>query len=460
MAGLSQIFETARRSLFAQRDAMGVTSHNIANAGTAGYTRQRAELTTTMPLPDRIGLLGTGVEMSSVSRLREKFIDTQYRTTSQQLNNASMQSRIFSQIEAVVNEPSDTGLQSMMQGFSKAWQSLAATPEDMGARQNVLQSASTLSNGMQQIYNGLSQLKGDLKAEISANVDKVNSLAREIADFNEKIIAATNSKMSANDLMDSRDQKIDELSTVVNIRATQDSKGGINISVGGVSIVNQTDTIPLELKDNATSLSVQTESSGNPTQITGGSLGGLLQQNNTTIPGYQSSLDQLGQSIMDSVNAVHSAGYGLKTHASDPAAPTGTPFFSSYANGVLTVNSALIDNPNLIAASSTGAAGDNGQANTIANVFDVPAMNGGAVSMNQFYTAFVSRIGADSKSASNEEQNQQLILTQVENQRNSFSGVSLDEEMANMIKYQRAYDASAKLVKTVDDMMNTIIQMV
>jgi flagellar hook-associated protein 1 len=459
MAGLSQVFETARRSLFAQRDAMAVTSHNIANAGTTGYTRQRAELTTTIPLPDRVGLLGTGVEMSSVSRLREKFIDTQYRTTNQQLNNASMQSRIFSQIEAVVNEPSDNGLQSMMQGFSKAWQSLAATPEDMGARQIVLQSASTLSNGIQQIYSGLRQLRSDMKDEISANVDKINGLASEIADFNEKIMAASNSNMSANDLMDSRDLKIDELSKIANIRATEDNRGAMNISVGGVSIVNQTSTIPLMLKDNVTTLSVQTGPSGNQAQITGGELGGMLQQYNATIPGYQASLDQLGQSIMDSVNAVHSAGYGLKANASDPSAPTGTAFFTSYGNGVLMVNAALVTNPSLIAASSTGAAGDNVQANTIANIFDAPTMNGGTVSHNQFFAAFASKIGTDSSVASRDEENQQLILTQMENQRNSFSGVSLDEEMTNMIKFQRAYDASAKLVKTVDEMMTTIIQL-
>lgn len=459
MPGLSQIFETARRSLFAQRDAMDVTSHNIANAGTTGYTRQRPELTTTTPLPDKVGLLGTGVEMSSISRLRQQFIDTQYRTTNQQLNNASMQSQIFSQIDAIVNEPSDTGVQSMIQGFAKAWQSLAATPEDMSARQIVLQSASTLSNGIQQIYSGLSQLRSDMKDQMTTDVDKINALATQIADFNSKIMTANNSNMSANDLMDSRDLKIDELSKIANIRAIQDSKGAVNISVGGVSIVNETDTIALTVKDNTTSVSVQAGSSGNPAQITGGELGGMLEQYNTTIPGYLSSIDTLGQNIMDAVNTVHAAGYGVKS-STDTSAPTGTNFFSSYGNGVLTVNSALVDNPSLIAASSDGSAGDNAQANTLAKIFDAPTMSGGTVSMNQFYTAFASKVGSDSSTASTEEQNQTLILTQIENQRNSFSGVSLDEEMTNMIKFQRSYDASAKLVKTVDDMMTTILQMI
>jgi flagellar hook-associated protein 1 len=460
MAGLSQIFETARRSLFAQRDAMDVTSHNIANAGTAGYTRQRPELTTTIPLPDRVGMLGTGVEMSSISRLREQFIDTQYRSTNQSLNNASMQSRIFSQIEAVVNEPSDNGVQSMMQGFTKAWQSLAATPEDAGARSIVLQSASTLSNGIQQMYTGLTQLRSDMKDEISANVDKINGLATDIAALNQQIMTANNSKMSANDLMDSRDLKIDALSSIANIRASADTKGSINISVGGVSIVNQTDTIGLELKDNGTTLAVQAKNSGNSASLTGGELGGLMQQYNSVIPGYQASIDKFGQGIMDAVNAVHTVGYGLKLNASDPSAPTGTQFFTSYGNGVLTVNQALVDNPSLIAASTSGAPGDNAQANALAKVFDAPTMNGGASSLNQYYTSFTSKIGTDTSTASTDEQNQQLILTQLDSQRNSFSGVSLDEEMTNMLKFQRAYDASAKLVKTVDDMMVSIIQMV
>lgn len=462
MAALTQIFETARRSLLAQRDAMGVTSHNIANAGTVGYTRERAELTTTTPIPNRIGLLGTGVEMSSISRLREKFVDTQYRSTNQQLNNASTQSRIFSQIEAIVNEPSENGLQSMMQGFSKAWQSLAATPEDMSVRQIVLQSASTLSNGIQQLYSGLDQLRSDLKEEVSANVDKINVLAKDIADFNEKIKTANNTKMSANDLMDSRDLKIDELSAIANIRAVEDASGFVNVSIGGVSIVNQMSTTELLVVSTVTStgtgVSVQAGSSTNQAQITGGELGGLLQQYNTTIPGYKSQVDTLGQSIMDEVNALHTNGYGLKALSSDLSAPTGTQFFSGYSGGVLTINSDLVDNPSLIAASLTGAAGDNENANKIANIFDTPTMNTGTVSHNQFYAAFTSKIGTDASSASRDEQNQQLILTQVENQRNSYSGVSLDEEMTNMIKFQRAYDASAKLIKTVDEMMSTIIQ--
>ncbi|MGE5314683.1 MAG: flagellar hook-associated protein FlgK [Acidobacteriota bacterium] len=458
MPGLSKVFETARRSLFAQRDAMDVTSHNIANAGTTGYTRQRAELTTTTPLPDRVGLLGTGVEMSSVSRLREKFIDTQYRNTNQSLSNASMQSRIFSQIEAIINEPSSNGLQSMMQGFSKAWQALAATPEDMGARQSVLQSASTLANGIQQIYSGLNQLRSDMKDEISSDIDKINELAKGIADFNEKIITAQNSGMTANDLMDSRDLKIDELSKIANIRTSFDAKGAINVSVGGISIVNQTDTVALRVRETGTKLSVTTTDFSSTATLTAGELGGLMTQYNTTIPGYLSSIDEFGQSIMDSVNQAHASGYGLKASSSDPSAPTGTLFFSSYGNGVLSVNSSLATNPRLIAASSTGAAGDNIQANKIANIFDQPTMNGGTVSHNQFYTALVGKIGTDSSDASREEASQNLILSQIEAQRNSFSGVSLDEEMTNMIRYQRAYDASAKLVKVVDEMMTTIIQ--
>jgi flagellar hook-associated protein 1 len=459
MSGLSKIFETARRSLFAQRDAMDVTSHNIANAGTTGYTRQRAELTATTPLPEKVGLLGTGVEMSSVSRLRGQFIDTQYRNTNQSLNNASMQSRIFSQIEAVFNEPSDNGLQSMMQGFAKSWQTLAATPEDMGARQGVLQSATTLSNGIQAIYSGLNQLRSDMKDEVSADVDKINGLAKDIANFNEKIVTAQNSGMSANDLMDSRDLKIDELSAMVNIKTSADSKGAVNISVGGVSIVNQTETVDLQLDESGSKLTIGT-STGNGAIINAGEVGGLVQQYNTTIPGYLSSLDEFGQNLMDSVNAAHGAGYGLKANASDPSAPTGTPFFTSYGNGVLTVNPALTDNPSLIAASASGAPGDNAEANTIANIFDAPTMKGGTVTMNQFYAAFVGKVGTDSANAASEETSQNLILSQVESQRNSYSGVSLDEEMTNMLKFQRAYDASAKLIKTVDDMMTTIIQTV
>lgn len=457
MAGLSKVFETARRSLFAQRDAMDVTSHNIANANTPGFTRQRADLTTTAPLPDRIGLLGTGVGMTSVSRLREKFIDSQYRVTSSTLNNSGTQTRVFSQIEAIVNEPSETGLQSMMQGFYESWQALASTPEDMGSRQVVIQSAVSLSNGIRQVYSGMSQLRSDLKEEVVTNVQRINTLASEIADFNEKIVTMTNANMSANDLMDTRDLKIDELSALANIRTLQDTKGSINISIGGVSIVSQTDTLALAVKDSGTSLAVVGADSGNPALISNGELGGLLTQYNTVIPGYQSSIDELSQSIMDSVNTLHTAGYGLKAASTDPSAPTGTLFFTSYGNGVLTVNPNLEDDPALIAASASGAAGDNTQATAIANIFTAATMSGGTVSHNQFYTALAGKIGSDTSSAEREETNQELILTQISNQKNSFSGVSLDEEMTNMIKFQRAYEASAKLIKTVDDMMSTII---
>jgi flagellar hook-associated protein 1 FlgK len=327
----------------------------------------------------------------------------------------------------------------------------------MGARQSVLQSAQTLSNGIQQIYSGLNQLRSDIKDQASGDVDKINGLASDIADLNSKILAANNSGMSANDLMDSRDLKLDNLSQMVNIRTTTDSKGSINVSVGGVSIVNQMDTVKLQVKDVNSKLAITAVNSDGTASISSGELGGLVQQYNTTIPSYSSSLDTFAQNIMDSVNAVHTAGYGLKANEADPSAPTGTQFFTSYGNGVLAINPALTANPSLVAASSTGASGDNATANQIANIFDAPTMSGNTVSLNQFYTSFVGKIGTDSSNASNNETNQNLILTQVQSARNSFSGVSLDEEMTNMLKYQRAYDASAKLIKVVDDMMSTII---
>ncbi len=455
MAGINKVFETARRSLFAQRNAMDVTAHNIANAGTVGYTRQRADLTTTAPTRESVGLLGSGVELSSVSRLRDNFIDTQVRNSQQSLGSSTLQSRIFDQIEAIMNEPSSNGLQSMMQNFSKAWQTLATTPEDLGARQIVLQSARSLSTGIKQIQNNFSSLRSDIKDEIVSKVNKINTLTSQISDLNKKILDASNANLTANDLMDTRDNKIDELSQLANVKTYEDTKGVIRVNVGGVTVADENSAVPFSVTDNGTTLSVGIASSTSAANINSGELGGMLTHYNDVIPKYMSDIDTLATSIFTEVNTVHNAGFGLGTPA-----PTGNDFFSSYTNGTLTITPTIESDPRLIAASKTGAAGDNDVATQIANIFETPTMNGGTVTHQQYYNMLLGKIGSDASRVKQETDGQQLIMIQLQSQRNSFSAVSLDEEMTNMIKFQRSYDASAKLIKAVDEMMSTIIQMV
>jgi flagellar hook-associated protein 1 FlgK len=455
MSGLSMILETARRALMSQQVGINVTSHNIANASTPGYSRQRVSLTTTPALRETYGFLGTGVQAQSIGRLRDAYLDQQIRYSNGAMSSATAQQGVLTQVEASFNEPSDAGLSAVMSQFFNAWQDLSTHPEDSSARNSVIQQGTLLSQSFQRLHTELTQIGASLIDDVNVKIGSINQLTAEISDLNNRITSAAASGGEPSDLEDQRDLKIEELSKLANIQVSIDTNGTANVSIGGMTVASSTGSIPLTAEQVGGQIQIFTAKDHIQVNVTSGEVGGELKMYNTTIPGYLSRLDELAGALIDHVNALHSAGYGLGTPPS-----TGVNFFSGTSAADISVDAAVAADPSLVAASQDGTPGDNSVALAIANAANDKVMTGNTLTLSQFYNGLASSVGSDINAVSGTADSQQLVLAQLENQRQSVSGVSLDEEMTNLIQYQRAYDAAARLVNTANQMFQTVIDMV
>jgi len=479
MSGISQLLETARRALMAQQYGMSVTGHNIANAGTTGYSRQRANLSATAPLQTAHGFLGTGVTVQTVSRMRDRFIDQQIRSADTALGLASSDYQILSQIEAMFNEPSDASLSTGLSRFFAAWQDLSTNPEDAVSRNAVLAQGQALTDTFHRLSGQLTTQRSALPGELTARIDRINALAKEISDLNVTIGTGMTNGSGAGDLQDLRDSKIAELSGLANITVSGGSNGAVMVSLGGTLIAGSGTVLALKVTSGTPAtisgtsfeqLRVVTASGGIDVDLHGGEAGSILNAFNNTLPDTMGRLSQLAGALIAAVNEQHTTGYGRQQPPH-----TGVRFFmgtdaASMAIDLTDPSDVPGSNPsidNIAASSKPAAAGDNSIALLISGILDKRplASSGGAtllggLSLSEFYNQIVTDIGSSVNATGATVTSQELFISQLAAQQEAIAGVSLDEEMANMIKFQNAYDAAAKMVSTVNQMYTTLLEMV
>ena len=456
MPGLSGILEMARRALASQRTGMSVTGHNISNATTPGFSRQRVNLVPTLPERVSFGLLGTGVTADRVERIRARFIDQQFRSANSSLGGALSQQEVLNQVEAIFSEPSDSGLNAIMGRFFKSFQDLSTNPTESAARNGVIQAGQLLTQTFQGLSTNLKNLRDTLVDNATTKVNRINQLAEEISALDVQITTALATGGEPNDLKDQRDLKLDELSQLASISVSEDGRGSIMVSIGGTAIASCAGAVPLQVEVVDNRIQIVGTRNGLPVPVNGGELSGVLQTFNVTLPGQQARLDEIASTLISRINQIHSAGYGIGTPPT-----TGNNFFTGSDAGTIAVNPVIAANISAIAASGDpNQPGDNSVALALAGVETEKLFNGGTVSIMQHYSGLVSGIGSSIVEATSTITSQDLILGQLDNQRLSVSGVSLDEEMTNMIKYQRAFEAAARTVNTVNEMFQTIINMV
>lgn len=454
--------ETALRALRAQQKSMQVTGHNIANANTEGYSRQRAIHATTSPYtvpglmaPAGAGQVGTGVKIEQIMRIKDDFITARLNHELQNLGAWEARKDYLSQIEMVLNEPSENGLRSLLDKFWNAWQELSNNPDSQGVRSAVKQQALTLIDGFHHTYQQLQELRQDINHDIGINVTKINTVGEKIAQLNKQIVAVeADSRKNANDLRDKRDLLVKQLSELINVQTYEDSRGNLNLSIGGVSFVSGDHYNQIGLQDaGGVDRPIWTHL-GVDVNITSGKLKGALDVRDNELPNYLQQLDNLAAALINEVNTQHNAGYELD------GPTTGINFFAPAAvtADIITLDPAIEASLNNIAAASNpNAPGDGSNALAIAQLKDKLTMAAGTATFNDFYTSIVSKLGVDSSKAEMMKQNQKVLVDSLENRQESISGVSLDEEMANMIKFQHAYNAAARLISRVDQMLNTLI---
>jgi flagellar hook-associated protein 1 FlgK len=450
---LSRIFDIARSSLAAYQGALDVTSHNVANAANENYSRQRVELSTTNP-QNLAGLFwGTGVKIDQISRARNQLTDTQIRNNNSTYNDNSKRSEILSQVESLFPEPSDMGISSLINSFFNSWNELAVTPNSPTLRTNVVQAAQKLSSQVQTVYQGLDEIKSSLLEDAKSKVQTLNNLLKQVQTLNTQISASSIAGVENNDLLDQRDAVIDQLSQMTNISVSYNSSNAAIISVGGVFAADQNVSVEFKISSSNDNLILTTSDGSSVANVKGGELYAELDSYSTTISKYQNSLNDVMNTLVNAVNNVHSTGY---TNTNPPE--TGINFFDSYQNGILKINDKILSDNNNIAVSSDGTGGNGDIALKIADLNGQKLLNGSTIADS--YSNLVSNIGNDKVSVDQVANSTQLILQQLQDQKNSYSGVSIDEEMTNVITYQRSYDASAKLITVADQMLQTVLDLV
>jgi len=416
--------QTALRGLLAYQQGIETTGNNITNASTPGYSRETVDLTESAPMviPEAGNnvQLGTGVDVTTISRIRDQFLDIQYRAQNTTSGNANTNVTLLNQVQTALAEPTDHGLAAQMSAFWGAWSDVANSPQDPAARQTLVDSAQTLA----QSFNALDQQMGTVQAQagqqyaaLTGTSGVIASDAAGIAALNNTISQAVAAGQTPNELQDQRDKLLDDLSSYGTVSVTTQGNGMLQVNFGDAAspLVNGTTvTWPQTL-----------------TSATGGQLGALISLSSPTgqIAGYRASLDAIANQLVSSVNSLH----------------TSTPFFS----GTSAATIAVAATPSTVQTSSTGAPGGNDVAQKIT------ALRGGSV--DQSYASFVAQIGGDIQSDHATQQTAKAVLSNVDNQRQSVSGVQADEEMTNRLTFQRGYQATARMMTTVDGMLDTLI---
>lgn len=459
MATTSRILDIARGAMAAQNAAITTTSHNIANVNTPGYSRQRVDLTSAKPMAATYGFVGQGVDIQSIHRMRDTFVDTQLRFENQTLGRWQYRENVMVEVENIFNEPSDTGLSQILENFWDSWDELGNDPQSGSAREQVRQMGTHLVNTFQHLSKRLTDLQDRLNEDLKGKVDEINSKTVLIGELNDQIASAETRDITANEFRDQRDRLVDDLSKLVDVTVTDQDNGMITLSLSGHILVERNVAYQLSTSTGSNGRStvdtIVWERNNRPVAINNGEVKGILELRDEIIQGKLNDLDELANSMVTQVNTLHTAGYGQDGF-------TGYDFFSSASTGAddIALDNGILGDITRIAASSDGTAGNGDTAHAIAGLRESRVMSGNSITMDDFYAAMMGSLGVQSQEASFMRENQDMMVTQLETQKSSVSGVSLDEEMSSLIKYQHAYDAAARLITTVDEMMQTVINMV
>lgn len=458
MPNITSLLYIGQSALITQQKAIDITGNNIANVNTEGYTRQRLNMVQSQPVRDLGGTMSTGVTADlKIKRYYDQFITAQLNGENESLGRWEAQKNALEKVEVLFDDVSDYGLSSAMGEFWSAWQDLTNNPSGHVERSALLGAAQFLTTTFNQLSTNITEARDDIDANVDSIVSDVNSLASQIAELNRKVAQVEVTGHNANDYRDQRDQLVFELSKLIDIDSFEDGDGNTTIMVGGGKpLVESTFTWDLVTADSGGVQNVYwQDSSGTLTDITSdidsGELKGLITARDDLIDGYATRLDELANGIIDAVNTLHSAGYALDG--------TQRAFFTGTNALDIAVNTDIEGDVDLIAAASDPLElpGDNSTAIAIAELQNSLTMSSGLATFDDFYNALIGDVGSDVRSAELNYDHQDTMVTQLQNYREEISGVSLDEEMVNLVKFQHAYNAAARLITTTDEMMDTII---
>jgi flagellar hook-associated protein 1 FlgK len=459
--GLSIGLDTAVTGLRAAQLAIDTTAHNVANANTEGYSRQEVLFRAIPPARSRwrnpgvpLQDIGLGVDASRIRRLRDALLDVQYRDVRRGYDQYQAEAAALRRAETALSEPSDLGLQQQLVRFFNTFRDLAAHPEAIAARAATIEQGVTLSTAFQRTYALLAAQRTDLDAAVDVKVQEINEKAQEVAALNQQIQLVTLAGGTPNDLLDRRDLLLDDLAGLAGVTVQDGPSGAVDVLIGGRKLVdgvtaNTLAAVPDPGNNNFKKVVWAADNAD--AGITAGEVAGIIRARDVHVTGLMTALDTLAGALIAAVNARHQSGYGLN-------GATGLNFFTGSGAADIAVNPTLQGSPESLAAADTpGEPGNPNTARAIAAVQDALLMNGGTATLDDYYRATVAALGVSASQAEAQMNGQEAVLKHIDAERQAVMGVSVDEEMSNLIKFQRAYQAAARVISTVDEMLDTLI---
>jgi flagellar hook-associated protein 1 FlgK len=418
------------------------------------------------------GQVGTGVVAQSIQRFRSDYLDTQIRNETTYSEAWNVRQDVMKQAEVIWNEPSDTAINGRLSAYWTAWHDVATEPGNTATRTNLIEMGGDLAKTISDTYRQLDDYQAALDDQVSRHVDSINNLAIQIADLNRQIRNVEGVNQQPNDLRDQRDLLLTELSGYINVEIHESESGTTMVGLGGRLLVM--DDVPSQLAvavdpTNNNLLQIQWKDTGNIVQAAGiplsgglsplaadrlgGKLGGTLIARDIILPEQMNNLDLMASTLITEVNALHSNGQGLD-------GSSGVAFFTGADATSIAVNPGLTAS-NVAAAEydalSPRIPGDGSNALAIARLENALIMNGNTASINGFYRSQIASLGQKTDQAILMTENQQLLVEHLESQQEAIAGVSLDEETTNMLQYQQTYQAAARVMTTLDEMLDTIV---
>jgi flagellar hook-associated protein 1 len=460
--------QTALSGLTAHRRALETIGHNVANAATEGYSRRRVDLTASAggaipALFSKADGIGNGVDIAGITRVRDSLLEARVRAEVASKSQLEAEVDVYDRIEMALPEPSDTGLAVQLADYWASWHDVSNQPQELASRSALLEQAKTLTSAMNRAGVQIENARTDVVTQLQSTVADANSLAARIADLNGGIRSAVAAGLQPDDLLDQRDVLVEKLAGLVGGTAREGADGMVDVYVGGSAFVRGDHASALEVIDGPAAttpdvgdpfLRVHLEWRGanGEVPVEGGTVGGALNGINDVLPRYLEQLDAVAAKLVASVNALHQTGVALD------GTTTGLDFFDPTATTArtITLSADVEGHPELVAAGvPSGVPGSGTFDGSIAE--KIALLSSSTTGADGAYRQLVGTLGVESQAVRRRAEMQASVVTQVTDAATSVRGVSIDEELGNLVASQQAYAASARVLTAVDEMLDTLI---
>lgn len=455
MGGIFGALQVSLKNLTNMQAAISVVNENVANANMPGYSRKRIVFEPGRYEQRPYGLIGTGAEIQQIESVRDIFVEKRILAETQTMGFFEGQQYGVIQLETVLGTTDGQGVPDELSKFFDAFLELASDPSSLSLRQVVLAQGDALARRIRSTMAQLDALEESNKTRIEDAVNEINGLLHQIAKINVKLQPMLNLGQDGGPLYDQRQLLLNQLAEKIDIQVqTDQSYNMILTTSSGRLLLMGTEVTELSVDRTATSVSVEYGGTDITSEIANGELGGLLEFQHTTLAAAKDGLNALARELVAAVNTVHSGGVDLDGN------PGGDFFTAAAGEEARTIAVALTDR-RLVAAAAPGAGiGDGTNAQALADIRDRRIASLDNQTLNEYYSQLVFEVGLAGRSVESNIQFQDRVLRQLETQRESVSGVSLDEEAVNLLQYQRSYQASARLIRVLDSLLEDTLNIV